>query len=813
MVNFKLYLFISITLLLEAKSQGILIKARDLDAYCEKNLYKIIINITIDKPLEDYISFNLNAYTIKNILFKCMINPLNSQIICITNLQNHKISLKVNDSITLPYPFPEVEGIIWDYNSFLLLVFRRTIKLNEECGESVIKLNISKLNPKKWSLISKVNKIYGGQCLLSDTKENYYSFNMNLNIIGGNLKEKLDELKDGSDYEINFMQNITMPFTIGPLQNLVKNNNLYKSHDYYQIAFCYPKEKINSTNYLNKEGINFHCDIPISDQYIFNGPLRISTFSDNIYCKIVDENEAESIGIIALYFTTDKNPVLKDNNNDESKEEEEEEEGDDDDEEEFYVNNNSENDEDDSNIKYDKEKNDKQKEKNNLIKNKNEDIKENNIISSSSSSIKQSSNSSVENILSSSNQISSSSKKISSSSKSYTSSIFSKINSSSIQSSSSSSLRRLQNLEIKKKKQYLLLDNKKNNFICPDKPIFEITNIQNGIIYQPIPEKDDKYNLILNGYLKNGYKISDKKIIPLDYTPNEIKFNLSISNNLVEESSEKKRYIPCSLSSGSFFLEKEINQIKCFGDKSSQENFENTDITINWASKENKYLNDILIKWPKDLTIHSKNLYSYKIHALSIKKTNHGCYDDKYYFYINILNLNSEPQISFEFKMLLPNSVVSKCKLYNSKLLKCYLELRLKRVKKGAKITLPIPGNYNISTIEGNYINFTVLNLTDENGTDLADEGIIAEESCGNNVIVGAIQDIGYGYWSAIGIIIAIVIIFFVAFFWIGYCVIFEITHRNKKGKYFAHTEEKSINNSNISTNPIGGGVTNTIQK
>ena len=163
--------------------------------------------------------------------------------------------------------------------------------------------------------------------------------------------------------------------------------------------------------------------------------------------------------------------------------------------------------------------------------------------------------------------------------------------------------------------------------------------------------------------------------------------------------------------------------------------------------------------------------------------------------------------------MLLPNSVVSKCKLYNSKLLKCYLELRLKRVKKGAKITLPIPGNYNISTIEGNYINFTVLNLTDENGTDLADEGIIAEESCGNNVIVGAIQDIGYGYWSAIGIIIAIVIIFFVAFFWIGYCVIFEITHRNKKGKYFAHTEEKSINNSNISTNPIGGGITNTIQK
>ena len=46
------------------------------------------------------------------------------------------------------------------------------------------------------------------------------------------------------------------------------------------------------------------------------------------------------------------------------------------------------------------------------------------------------------------------------------------------------------------------------------------------------------------------------------------------------------------------YIEEET-KIKCIGEKMEQKNNENTDITINWASKENKYLNNILIKWPK----------------------------------------------------------------------------------------------------------------------------------------------------------------------------------------------------------------------
>ena len=818
-----------------------------------------------------------------------MIDPSKSQIICLTNLNHYKLILNDENTITLPYPFPEVKGITWDYNSFLYLIFRKTIRLSEECGaDYVIRNNITKLNATKWDLITKINKIYGGKCLLSDTKDNYYSFDMNLNIIGGNLLTKLDE---ETDLEIIFLQNITMPFVIGPLQSLLTNNIKYKSHEYYNMAFCAPSAQINSTNYLNEEGFIFNCKIPISDQFIFNGPLRVTTFSDNIYSKIVDE-DSDNTEIISIYFSTEKNPILI-GNNEEIKNDKEEEYLEDDEDNELIFDKESDKAEKEQNDNDDKikENDDENKESNNENKENGNENKENhnnneeneneeknietnfiqnqnnkvnikknienkNIQSSTYSSIygqsslstqssyqpsspsfsssykssvkssiypqassspyKSSSNkpSSLINILSLNSKNLLSIKSASSSSKkllSFSGKIPSHSHSSEKSSLSHSNLRRLQT-EKKQKKEFLLLDDRKNNFICPDKPIFEIVNIDKGIVYEPIKNKEDKYNIILKGYLKNGYKVSDKKIIPLDFTLNEIKFNLSITNNLIEELSEKKKYIPCSLSSGTLFLEKQTTEIKCIGDKLQQNNLENTDITINWASKENKYLNDIVIKWPKDLTAHSKKLYSYNINAFSIKKIDHDCFDDKYFFYINILNLKSEPQISFNFKMLLPSSMDAHCKLYTSNSLKCYLDLRLKRIKEGTQIKLPVAGNYNISTIDGNYINFTILNFTQENETEIADEGIFSYESCGNNMIVGAIQDIGYGYGSAIAIIVSIIIIFLVTFLGIAYCVIFEITHRNKKGKYFAHTEEKKENIS-TSTNPIVGVNPNIIPK
>ena len=839
----RFYKFISIiylsTLFLNIHSQYVTIKAKDLESYCDKNLYKIIIDIENTEPIKDFINFYLNAYSSEkslNILFKCMIDPKKNQIICITNLQQYKLTLDKDNSITLPYPFPEVKGIRWDYNTFLFMIFRRTIRLSEICGESVLKSKVSKLDTSKWDLITKINKIYGGQCLLSDTKDNFYSFSMNLTILGGNLKEKMDELDDDSaNTQIIFMQNITMPFMIGTMTSLIKGNN-FESDGYYKTAFCYPLYEINTTNYLREEGIDFHCNIPISEQYIFNGPLKISTFSDNIYAKISSEVDGEKTDIISLYFTTEKNPILKDNIEDfkegvkdddenddedddefiEDKEEEKEKEEDEnytDEEKENENENNKDNDKKEEEIGKEKEDNDNKEEEE--INEVNEELnKYDDNLNKKNLNEQKSSSSLIESSSSSNSKSFLSSKKSSFLGKSSTALPISSSLKSSLSSSSKSlpikpskslnrSLRDL-NLRVlqreKKKKNYLLLDNRKSNFICPDKPIFEIIDIENGISYEPIPNKKDKYNIILKGHLKNGYKINERKIIPLEFTTDDINFNLSITNNLVEEISEKKIYIPCSLSSGTFFEEEETTKIKCIGDKIKQTNNENTDITINWASKENKYLNNILIKWPKDLTIHSKKLYSYNINALSIKKTDHDCFDDKYYFYINIIDLKSEPQISFDIRMLLPNSLSSHCKLYTSNMLKCFLDLKLKKINEGSNIKLPQPGNYNITTLEGNFINFTIMDFSDDNKTGIEDEGIFTDQSCGRYKIIGAVQNIGYNYFSAIAIIISFLVILFVVLLGIGLCVTYEITHRDKKGKYFAHVEEKKDKNDNTNS-------------
>lgn len=716
--NLKLFqIFIVFNFFLIIHSQYALLKAKGINSYCEKNLYKIIIDIEIINPLNDYKSFYLNIISFKDLLFKCIIDPSKSQIICIGNLQQNKVTLYPNDSISLPYPFPDVDGIIWEYNSFLTLIYRRTIKISEECGDSVLKRNISHLSVSNWDLIVKINKIYEGQCLLSDTADNFYSFKMNLNILGGNLKSLLDSENkdnDNNNIQIHLMQNISMPFVIGPLQYLIKVNFMYKSHEYYKFAFCHPYEDITNKNYLNEEGIDFHCHIPISDNYIFNGPLKISTFSDNIFSKISSKNNDDKIDFISIYFTTEKNPILNGNlvpisSNDTDDEDFDEEEG----------GNNS------------------------LI---------NNNVS---------------------------------------------------KSSSGSNLRTLQleNIYIgqNKKKEYLLLDNRKTNFICPDKPVFEIENIQNGISYDPISDKEDKYNIILTGYLKNGYKVLNNKIMMLEYTPKEIQFNLSIIDNLVEESKERKKNVTCYLSSGTMFLNNEKAKIKCIGNKIEQKQFKNIDITMNWASKENKYLNDIVIHWPRDLIIHSKNIYSYKINALSIKKSDYDCYDNKYYFYVNILSMQSESELSFELIMANPLFTKAQCKLYTSNLLKCYLDLRLKKISKGTKIKLPTPGKYNITTIEGNFIDLTVLNFSDGNNTDFGDEGIVTDETCGNNKFVGAVEDIGYNHVSAVVIIISMMVIFFVILLTVMFCIVYNITHRNRKGKYFVHVEEKrNVNNSTL---------------
>ena len=729
LLNQIFHIFLLFCLFIHINSQDPIIKAKGLESSCDINLYRIVINIGITNPLNEYKSFYLYIKHEDNLLFKCILDPKKSQIICITNLEQQKVFLKADDVLILPYPFPTIEGIIWDFPSFVTIIYRRVIRIQEECGTTVIKSNLNKVNPNKWDLLTKINKIYDGQCLLSNEQEdNYYSFMMNLNILGGNIFNTLSKTKNT---EIVSLQNITMPFAIGNLQTIGNNLNNYYRHEYYKTAFCYPLQELKSTNYQKEDGFDFKCNIPLKENYIFNGPVKIYTFSDNIYSKITSDTNNERMDYISIYFSTEQNPSIN-KNPDESFEEKDEKI------------NPKDNDEDND---FDDDESAKEKKENFLKK-----LEDNNSVSSPN-------------------------------------------------------LRKLDEIIKKSTKEYLLLDNKKSNFICPDMPVFEISNIKNGISYDPNQENSDKYGIILKGYLKNGFKVTENKLIPMEFTTQDIKFNISIMNNLAEKVSEKKNNIYCSLKSGTMFLKDEITEIKCEGDKKEQTEKQNTDLSINWASKENKYLKNIVIKWPKDLTdikVHSKKIYSYEIYALSIKKTDYDCFNNKFYFYIDILDINSEPQINFNISLLKPN-LPAQCKLYSSDTLKCFLDLKLKKVSKGTNIRLPLPGNYNISTSEGNYINFTVFNFIGENETEVADEGIVTHKACGRNVLVGTVQNIGYDYVSAIIIIICFFITAGIIFVCVIFCITYQITHRNRKKGYFAQVEEKhkEVNvTANTTTSP-----------
>ena len=729
LLNQIFHIFLLFCLFIHINSQDPIIKAKGLESSCDINLYRIVINIGITNPLNEYKSFYLNIKHEDNLLFKCILDPKKSQIICITNLEQQKVFLKTDDVLILPYPFPTIEGIIWDFPSFVTIIYRRVIRIQEECGTTVIKSNLNKVNPNKWDLLTKINKIYDGQCLLSNEQEdNYYSFMMNLNILGGNIFNTLSKTKNT---EIVSLQNITMPFAIGNLQTIGNNLNNYYRHEYYKTAFCYPLQELKSTNYQKEDGFDFKCNIPLKENYLFNGPVKIYTFSDNIYSKITSDTNNERMDYISIYFSTEQNPSINQNPGESFEEKDEKI-------------NPKDNDDDND---FDDDENPKEKKENFLKK-----LEDNTSVSSPN-------------------------------------------------------LRKLDEIIKKSTKEYLLLDNKKSNFICPDMPVFEISNIKNGISYDPNQENSDKYGIILKGYLKNGFKVTEKKLIPMEFTTQDIKFNISIMNNLAEKVSEKKNNIYCSLKSGTMFLKDEVTEIKCEGDKKEQIEKQNTDLSINWASKENKYLKNILIKWPKDLTdikVHSKKIYSYEIYALSIKKTDYDCFNNKFYFYIDILDINSEPQINFNISLLKPN-LPAQCKLYSSDTLKCFLDLKLKKVSKGTNIRLPLPGNYNISTSEGNYINFTVFNFIGENETEVADEGIVTHKACGRNVLVGTVQNIGYDYVSAIIIIICFFITAGIIFVCVIFCITYQITHRNRKKGYFAQVEEKhkEVNvTANTTTSP-----------
>ena len=729
---FLFILFISLYCLV--KTQKIVIVYaidNNIKQYCDKNLYQFEFKVRFSEKLNKIIPFEMNIPLPNKLPFKCVIDGPNSKILCFHSFDNHVWSLSDNTRVELPYSFPNIEGIRWDYDSFLKSIYRYLWRTQTNCGLELTNMNneesiinqISKDanagNEKKFDIIGNIEDISGGECHSSKYD---YSFNMQIQLNDGLI---IDELKNAKsltkNMKINFLHNIYLPVLIGEKRQ--KGITAFRKDYEYKYAICKYEGDITQDNYNNIEGLILECHLPVNRFIRFQGPLQIKPFTDNVYISQVDKDGKTSVKMIGIQFDIISSSNIE--GTDEEIEDKTEEKIEDKKSELNEV-------EESKEIKEDKPK-EAEVEGTSLEKKEEEKKPE----------------------------------------------------------ESKRNLRSLQTT--KKEPNFLILDSNLNVFICPDKPILTIKNYQDGIGFGGLNTSGSKYLFLIYGYLSNGYDFSNDTLTLIDMTKDEIKFYVKVTDNL-EDPDNKKKSVKCSIPSGTSINKNELIEVRCIGSRAKLGN-NNTDLVLNWNLEDNNNFENIVVKWPYDLT-KKKHIFYYNIEGLSVKKADYGCFENKYYFYLYVYDLKSEPKISFNLPLVYPKNTEAECKLYNSVTFKCVIDLRLKRLSKGSKIILSNEIREYLANKEQNIVLYYVNQNTSSSDLDFM---LPVDEDCGNFILVGALKDIGYTYLQVIIIIISIIVGLLLCIFAITFCVVYEITHRNRKGPYFRHAEEKTLPNTSVS--------------
>ena len=698
-MNFNLFLFLLINLFFIINSQ----KQDDIVVYptnnniihsCSNDVYHFQFDVTFSNKFNEIIPFELVLPFPYNFPFKCILDGPKSNIACFHSFSNYVWALSNNSKIELPISFPEIEGIRWDYDSFLKKISRNLWRNDRHCGliyifdsntnnaNSQASNKENNIKESKEEMTVDIEEITGGECHSSKSD---YSFNMKLKLIKGQLFEELKtSKKNNKTIEISFLQSIYVPILIG--DKTQKGITIFRKNYEYKYAKCYRELGITQDDFDSNEGINFICHLTINKYYNFQGPVQIKPFTDYIYIKKTEADGKIGINKVGIKFEILSGFEISESNN--------------------IANSN--------NLKYKGTPAEK------LLGGKMLNIKEPN---------------------------------------------------------------------------FLILDSKMNTFICPNTPILTIKNYNEGIQFGGLNGSGSKYLFLMYGYLTNGFEYVNDTISLLDMTKDEIRFRLKVTDNL-KNYENRRNTIKCHIPAGSSINKNELIEVKCIGDRIPLLH-NNTDVILNWNNEENNSLKNIVVRWPYDLT-KRKHIFYYEIQGLSVKKDNFGCFENKYFFYLYVFDLKSEPKISFNLPLISPKNSYATCKLYNSITFKCIIDLRLKRLFKGEKIILPSNINSYLSNNENNYVLYKV---DDKVLSSPLDFQLTVEENCGDFKLIGALKDIGYTYLQALIIIICIFAFLILCTFCVAFVIYYEIKHRNKKGVYFKHFDENAI--PNVSTTSI----------
>jgi len=650
-------------------------KDNNIVQYCRDNAFYIKFDVRFSKNLTKIIPFEIELPLPNRLPFKCIIDGPKSNIFCFHSFNNYVWSLAADSRMEIPYSFPYIEGIRWDYDSFLRRIYRYLWRTTENCGLTYAREIGYGDNPvanvDNVKMVLEVSEISGGKCSASKYD---YSFNMKLKLNEGEYIDQLKAAKENKkNYKMKFLNKFYVPVLIGDKRE--RGTTTFRKDYEYKYAICNYDEEINQNNFDKEDGFNFECHITVSRYIKFKGPLQIKPFTDLAYISSTDTEGKTSNNLIQIKFE---------------------------------------------------------------------------ILASS-------------------------------------------------QTKEPSEQRNLKPVGINQinEPNFLILDSNLNIYICPDIPTLTIKNYNEGIQFGGINTSGSKFLFLLYGYLSNGYEYVNGSLTYLDMTKEEIKFFLRVTDNL--ETDNQKKSVKCTIPSGSSINKNILVEVRCIGPRPPIRTNNNTDLILNWAWEQNNNFDDILIRWPYDLT-KKKHIFFYDVKGLSVKKSDFGCFENKFFFYLYVYDLKAEPKISFNLPLTYPKDTRAICKLHNSVTFKCIIDLRLKRLAKGDKVIISNEENKYVGNPESNIVLYKVSNDSESSQFNFV---IPVEEDCGDFMLVGALKDIGYTYLQVIIIIVCSLVGIALIVFGIAFCIIYEITHRNRKGGFYRHKDEKELPNVSTTQPPV----------
>ena len=255
----------------------------EVKSYCNDGLYIIDMKVIFSSPFYDHYSFILNIENPQEIKFKCFLTFINSTIQCIANLNSNQIKVERTEIIKLPRFFPIIKGFLWDYDSFVKNIYEKDLILEYNCKPKNLIYSLDTISNDEWGFIFNISSIYDSKCTYSnDVEENKYVFNMKLKLLDGFLKKEL--INDDIDLlELELLEEIWIPLEI--TDNI--NKKFTKNND-FSFAFCNMEEKITNLNKkkILNDGIDLECYIPVPQEQLMTGIIKIKPFFDNIFIKL-----------------------------------------------------------------------------------------------------------------------------------------------------------------------------------------------------------------------------------------------------------------------------------------------------------------------------------------------------------------------------------------------------------------------------------------------------------------------------------------------------------------------------------------------